>query len=212
MMMARVVGPLGAVPGEPVGHVKVMPEAAPRLTWIAEAVEEPTVDAKKYFRLTPADLLEHPIWVLAMDVATFSDTEEDDLDDDTGLVVPLPSDPGLVEQLFENCICYARARFVAANGRSFVGMMKCWGGEGVQGTHPTLVTDGGQVDFYWGIAKPSAEQIGAVYERLGASPGDLFPMTYQPDVPLPDGPSGGDLEGFYYRELRGEDDEVKFVR
>ena len=44
---------------------------------------------KKYFKLTPRDLHEHPIWVLSMDVATFSDNDDEDWDDDTGLVVPL---------------------------------------------------------------------------------------------------------------------------
>ncbi len=170
------------------------------------------MNGKKYFKLTPGDLREHPIWVLAMDVATFSDVQDEDWDDDTGLVVPLPSDPELVDQLFDNCICYARARFVAANGRSFVGLMKCWGGEEISGTHPTIVTDGGQVDFYWGIAKLSAEQVAIEYERLETSPDDLFPLTYQPDVSLPDGPPGGILEGFYYRVSRGSDEEIKFVR
>src|SRR5689334_6671410 len=137
---------------------------------------------KKYFQLTPGDLREHPIWVLSMDVATFSDAEEEDWEDDTGLVVPLPIDPALVERLFNNCICYARAHFVAANGQSFLGMMKCGGGDGVEGDHPTIVTDAGPIDFYFGIAKPSVGQIAAEYERLGISPEDLFPLTYRPDV------------------------------
>ena len=89
------------------------------------------MDGKKYFRLTPGDLLEHPVWVLAMDVATFGGAEEGDWDDDPGMVVPLPRDPTLARQLLENCSCYARARFVAANGRSFLGMMKCWSGDTV---------------------------------------------------------------------------------
>jgi len=171
----------------------------------------PTVNGKKYFKLTPEDLLEHPIWVLSMDVATFSGAEED-CDDDTGLIVPLPRDPDLAEQLLENCICYARARFVAANGRSFIGMMKCQAGEGIQWTHPTIVSDGGQVNFYFGIAIPSAVRIAAEYERLGISPEDLFPLTYKPDGSLPDGPLGGQLEGFYSLKLRGESGEPGYVR
>jgi hypothetical protein len=86
---------------------------------------------KKYFKLTQGDLLAHPIWVSSMDAATFSDAEDEEWDDDTGLVVPLPSDPALVKQLFDNCICYARTRFVAADGRLFLGMMKCWSGDEV---------------------------------------------------------------------------------
>lgn len=167
---------------------------------------------KKYFKLTLGDLLENPIWVLSMNVATFSDAGDEDWDDDTGLVVPLPSDSALVQRLFDNCICYARTRFVAANGRSFLGMMKCWGGDGVQGTDPTIVTDAGQICFYFGMVKPSMEQIAVAYERLGLSPGDLFPLTYRLDVSLPEGPPGGEILGFCYLDVRGHDEEIKFSR
>jgi hypothetical protein len=170
------------------------------------------MSGKKYYRLTPADLNEHPIWVLAMDLATFSEAKDEGWDDDTGLVVPLPSDRSLVERLFENCICYARVRFVAANERQFTGMLKCWAGEGIESSHPTILTDDGQVDFYFGIVKPTAEQVAFGHARLGISSAELFPLTYHPDVSLPDGPPGGELEGFYYMELRGNDQEVMCVR
>src|SRR5262249_42870731 len=114
-----------------------------------------------------------------MDVATFGDAEDEQYDDDTGLVVPLPGDPALVERLFDNCICYARARFVAADGRQYTGVMKCWGGEGVECEGPFIVTDEGRVDFYFGIARPSAERVAAEYARLGTSPKGLFPLTYR---------------------------------
>jgi hypothetical protein len=74
------------------------------------------------------------------------------------------------------------------------------------------VTDAGQIVFYFGIANPSAEQIAAAYERLGILPGDLFPLTYRPDVSLPEGPLGGELLGFYYMEGRGDDEKIGYSR
>jgi hypothetical protein len=159
------------------------------------------VGGKKYFGLTLSDLHEHPIWVRSMDVATFSDAEEDDCDDDTGSVVPLPGDPALVERLFDNCICYARARFVAADGRQYTGVMKCWAGEGVECEGPFIATDDGRVDFYFGIARPPEEHVAASYARLGTSSEGLFPLSYRPDVSLPNGPLGGELRGFHYADV-----------
>lgn len=154
-----------------------------------------------YYELTEQELGEHPIWVLAMDVVTYGGSD-DDYDDDSGLVVPLPSDEAVVEQLFANCICYVRTSFVAANGRRFVGLM-CADADGVESTQPAIVTDEGQVDFYLASVNsdvPDPAKIEADYARLGMTPDELFPLEFRPDVLVPgDGRSqGGVLNGFYY--------------
>ncbi len=64
----------------------------------------------------------------------------------------------------------------------------------------------------FGIAIPSAMQIAAGYERLGISPEDLFPVAYELDVSLPDGPPGGRLEGFSCMRSRSEPGELGYLR
>lgn len=174
------------------------------------------MEKKKYFELTAEDLRDHPIWVLAGDVNTFSEDDdeeqEDGRDDDTNMVVPLPADLALRQTLFDNCICYARANFVATNGRRFVGMMKCWAGEGVEGTQPAIVTDQGQVHFYLTIHKPTVDELARDYARLGISAELLFPLEYCPEAFEGVDCPGGVLHGFYYMDSRGKETEIKSVR
>lgn len=170
------------------------------------------MEKKKYFRLTAEDLQNHPIWVLAGDVNMFSDDSDEENDDDTNMVVPLPTDSELRQKLFENCICYVRTDFVAANGQRYLGLMKCWGGDGVEGTQPAIVTDQGQVDFYLTIHKPTADELARDYVRLGTSADLLFPLEYSPDAGEPIDCTGGVLEGFYYMDVRGKAEEIKSVR
>lgn len=170
------------------------------------------MEKKKYFQLTAKDLRDHPIWVLAGDVNIFREEEGDEDEDDTNMVVPLPTDPTLRQMLFENCICYARTNFVAANGQRFTGLMKCWAGEGVEGTQPAIATDEDQVDFYLTIHKPTAEELARNYARLGSSAESLFPLEYCPDAVEGLDCPGGVLHGFYYMDLRGKETEIKSVR
>lgn len=170
------------------------------------------MEGKKSFKLTRTDILEHPIWVRSMDAVTYGDSDGEDWDDEPGLYRPLPSDPQVVQQLFDNCICLARARFVAANGRSFLGMIKCWAGEEIENSHPTIILDDRQVDFYFGSIRPTEREIATAYEELEIAPGELFPLAYSVDVSLPDAPPDGVVEGFCYREPSGDDFERRYLR
>ena len=126
---------------------------------------------------------------------------DDECDDDTGLVVPLPPDPKLMDALFGTCICYVRTTFEAANGSRFPGMICSRDGEGVDAEQPILFTDAGQVDFYLGHAGqnvPNLTEIADNYRKIGLTPDRLFPLTYAPDVSVPDGSPGGVLHGFYH--------------
>lgn len=169
---------------------------------------------KKSFHLTPDDLRAHPIWVLAMDVITCREGEDEDdaWDDDTSLCVPLPDDPALAHRLLEDCIAYARAEFVAADGRRYVGLMKIGGGDEIQGTHPAIATADGQVAFYLTTHRPSPAELAQEYARLGTSAEALFPLAYRPDAPLPEPGPSGVIEGFAYLEPRGKEYELRYVR
>ncbi len=170
------------------------------------------MDGKKYFKLTQEDLLTHPVWVRSMDVATFGDSEDENWDDDTAMVVPLPKDAALVEQLFENCICWARARFQDASGRSFIGMLKCWAGDDIAGCSPTIVTDSGQVNFFFAGVQPNSGQIAESYRSLSVPPDSLFPIKYSVDIELPDGPPDGTLDGFYWLDHQTDGSKLMHVR
>jgi hypothetical protein len=150
-----------------------------------------------------------------MDAISYGGGDEGDWDDDTSLVVPLPTDSAVVEQLFQNCICYVRVSFVAANGRCFVGMMCSRDGDGVESTQPAIATDEGQIDFYLGAAGanvPNATRIAANYARLGLTPNELFPLEYRPDASIPGGSLGGVLHGFYFMGGQRGSLTVEYIR
>ncbi len=151
---------------------------------------------KKYFELTVQDLMQHTVWVRQMDVLTFGGTSDDEYDDAPNIVVPLPSDKAIVDELFDNCICWARTRFESSNGLQYLGTTKVWAGEGVECEDPTIVTNLGQVEFFFASVRPTAQQIAAAYQRLGAQPDTLFPLNYRLDVTLPDARLGRDVRRF----------------
>lgn len=157
------------------------------------------MNGRPYYELTEQELREHPLWFLAMDVISYGGSD-DEYDDDSGLVVPVPRDRAVVGQLYANCVGYVRTTFVAANGRRFVGLM-CADVDGVDSTQPAIVTDAGQVDFY--LASASSDEwlrarIAENYARLGMTPEELFPLEFEPDMSILGCSQGGVLDGFYY--------------
>jgi hypothetical protein len=170
------------------------------------------MNGKKYFELTLAELQDYPIWVLSMDVLSFYGDEADELDDDPALVVALPDDPAFIEHILEQCVYRARARFTAANGQQFLGLVKCQGRPGISGQGPSIALADCQVGFYSGVHRPTPEEIADNYARLCATADSLFPLAYRVDAPPPFEQLAGELQGFHYLETRGAEDIVSYVR
>lgn len=167
---------------------------------------------KKYFHLTPRDLQDHPIWFRSMDVITFQKTEEEDWDDEPGLFVPIPDDPDLAGMLFENCVYYARARIRAANGTAFLGMLKRGAGDDIVGLNPTIITDKRQYDFYYGAFEPQRESLTETYQGLGLTAKELFPLTYELDCPVKDELPKGTVEGFCWKVVDQDREELQWIQ
>jgi hypothetical protein len=74
--------------------------------------------------------------------------------------------------------------------------------EGVENDQPAIVTDHGQVAFYFGARMPGPEELTEAYTVLGVKPDQLFPLKYAPDISVQFGhSSGGVLEGFYFMDF-----------
>jgi hypothetical protein len=66
------------------------------------------------------------------------------------------------------------------------------------GLQPVIVLDKGQVMFWHGIMAPDSENISSMYEMLGKTEGEIFPLSYQTDVELKHGQVQGTITGFLY--------------
>jgi hypothetical protein len=95
-----------------------------------------------------------------------------------------------------------RARFRLADGTQMHGYLTpAAEGEADLGTlQPVIVTNAGQVLFWWGVIMPPASELSAFYRRLGRTADKIFPLQFSSDVPILGGPLHGELPGFLHLE------------
>ncbi len=106
-----------------------------------------------------------------------------------------------------------RATFVLADGSQLVGFVTPpFRGDSSLGTlQPSVVTDAGQVSFWYGAMGVSQEIVADSYAILDRSASDVFPLRFSSDPPLLGGPVTGQVTGFqYYRSV--SDNTVVEVR
>jgi len=148
---------------------------------------------KQVYDLTPDDLLLSPIWEFAHD-------EEADAGQDEATVRPVMESLSLDAQ---ETMCIAAARFYLADGTEMDGFVS----PGIQGDtyvghlQPTIVTNAGQVAFWFGIAQPMPEQIEDAYNVLGKGPERIFPMSFSLAFPTSH-PLTGTVPGFLYLDSK----------
>lgn len=152
---------------------------------------------KQVYELTLDDLQSTPVWEFALD-------EEGEKDQDEATVRPFdgsfPVDPG--DGMF-----VIRAKFRLADGTPLSGYLNppVHSASSVATIQPIIITPNGQVMFWYGIfaPKPDAKQVS--YSRLGKKAHEIFPVSYESDVPLVGGPVRGSLNGFgHFRGLKDE--------
>jgi len=150
---------------------------------------------KQVYELTPADLETHQIWEFALD--------EERLDgQDEATVRPWKGGPPLnpADGMF-----VVRASFELADGARLFGYLTppVQGVSGIGTIQPVIVAKQGQVQFWFGIRTPNAEEISRAYATLGRTANAVFPCRYASEVPLIGGPIAGVLKGFmHYRSIR----------
>ena len=152
---------------------------------------------KQVYDLTVADLAATPAWEFALD-------EEGEEGQDEATVRPVrgraPIDPAAGMYV-------VRARFRLADGTQLVGYLT----PPVQGDstwptiQPIIVTARGQVMFWFGALAPDRKALTAAYENLGKKASQVFPVSYESDVPLIGGPVRGELSGFgHFRSFKDQ--------
>ena len=174
--------------------------AAPR-TSNPDAVEPTTRIRKQVGELKPADLARFSIWEFALD-------EEGEPGQDEETVKPRP-DLEAVDPAAGRFI--VRAEFVAQDGTRFDGYVTAAEEDHVGYVQPTIVTDRGQVGFWYGAFAPTRGELERDYQILGKAAADLFPLRYRALVPS----YGPRLEGrvpafLHYASV--EDERIVSVR
>ena len=152
---------------------------------------------KQVYDLALADLATTPAWEFALD-------EEGEEDQDEATVRPVrgraPIDPAAGMYV-------VRARFRLGDGTPLVGYLTppVQGESTLPTIQPIIVTPRGQVMFWFGALAPERKTLATAYERLGRKAGEVFPVSYESDVPLVGGPVRGELSGFgYFRSFKDQ--------
>lgn len=152
---------------------------------------------KQVYELNQSDLDRFPVWEFALD-------EEGEENQDEATVRPWesagPLDPA--DGMF-----VIRAKFILANDTEYFGYITppVHGDLSISTIQPVIVTDHGQVMFWFGIIPPTSDMIHEAYALLGLKAEDVFPCRYASDVTVKDGPVAGTLNGFmYYPSVRDQ--------
>jgi hypothetical protein len=143
--------------------------------------------------LTPEDLERFAVWEYALD-------EEGEEGQDETTVRPVPMQGSLDP---DDGPFIARAILNLADGTRLTGYLNTpfEGDSDLSTLQPVVVVPEGQVGFWWGMIEPSAADIAESYQRLGkTSPSQVFPLRFESDVPMADGPVTGEIHGFVILE------------
>lgn len=144
---------------------------------------------RQVYELSPDDLERYAVWEFALE-------EEGNEGQDEATVRPYPVN-GLIDPA--DGMFVVRARLTLADGTAFIGYVTppVQGETGLGTFQPAVVVPGGQVSFWCGIVAPSMEHISSCYVLMGkASASQVFPLTFESDVPLTCGPVVGSVPGF----------------
>jgi zinc-ribbon domain len=151
---------------------------------------------KQVTDLVPADLERFPIWEFALD-------EEGEPGQDETSVRPRPdlerADPS--DGLF-----IVKAEFVAADGTRFYGFVSPHYDPHVAYTQPTIVTNAGHVNFWFGFSPPRTDLLDAAYRTLEKDRSALFPVRYRAVLEHGGAALVGELPAFLH--YRSSDDRT----
>lgn len=146
---------------------------------------------KQVYHLTLDDLSRHPAWEYALD-------EEGEEGQDEATVRPYqstpPIDPG-------DGLMAVRARFTLADGAKMEGYLQPQPPQQESSLgyiQPIIITDQGQVRFWYGMSVLGPDEISESYRLLGKSPSQVFPLNFEAAVAIMGGLVKGTLQGFYY--------------
>ena len=153
-----------------------------------DSIPQVMTTRKQVYELTLEDLQEYPVWEYALD-------EEDKVGQDEATVRSIipsgPLDPS-------SAMFIIRTRFTLADGTLHFGYLTTGGDQRDLGTmQPHVVTERGQVGFWMGAI---LDDVAPLYSRLGKSPEQTFPVTFESEVPFVGGPAKGLIPAFLHLE------------
>ncbi len=147
---------------------------------------------KQVYELTLGDLSEFPVWEFRLD-------EDGAPGQDESTVRPFRTSGPLdsADRMF-----VVRAVFTLADGSKMQGYFTppVRGNDSIGTLQPIIVTTRGQVRFWCGTAAPDSKRLAQNYEFLGKDAKRVFPLRFESEVALVDGPAGGSVPGFLVLE------------
>ena len=143
---------------------------------------------KQVDQLTAADFGESPVWEFASDEEGHAGQDECTVRPSSQRE-PVNASAGMF---------VVAATFTLADGSSAVGYVSppYDSDDDLGAIQPVIVTDGGQIMFWWGILEPTHDWIDSAYRLLGRTASDVFPIRFLSDLDSTDGPISGVIPGF----------------
>jgi hypothetical protein len=147
---------------------------------------------KQVYELTLADLSRFPVWEFRLDKDGAEGQDEATVRPYT---VSGPLDPA-------NRMFVVRAVFILADSSKMNGYFTppVRGQEGIGTMQPIVVAERGQVRLWCGTSAPDAKRLARSYELLGKDANHVFPLRFESEVELANGPARGSVPGFLVLE------------
>lgn len=147
---------------------------------------------RQVYDLTQDDLILSPVWVFTHGEEDLS--EEDLAEQDEATVRPV-AEPAALDSL--EVMFVTAARFSLADGTTMAGYISPGAPEdtGLGRLQPTIITEQGQVSFWFGILCPTPKDIAGAYKLLGKRPEQVFPISFSLAVQTKS-PLSGTIPGF----------------
>lgn len=159
----------------------------PRQARHTEPVVDPGAVRKQLPDLRASDLERFPVWEQALDEEGFPGQDEETVKPRPDLVEVNPSEGSFI----------VRAEFIARDGSRFDGY--AWPQlDSAFSVQPTLVTENGQVNLWYGSFVPEAQRLDKEYALLGKTRNELFPIRFRSVVPVRGVRLEGEVPGFMY--------------
>ncbi|HEY5914014.1 MAG TPA: ankyrin repeat domain-containing protein [Verrucomicrobiae bacterium] len=144
---------------------------------------------KGYTKLTKEDFADFPVWELQGSLTTAEPYKDK---------IPFKADRFRA--------FFVRTAFTLADKTKMTGWtMICVPPYELHSLSPTILTGDGPVDLTKLAKQPKRKDIERACSRIGRTVAEIFPLEFQTDVPVPDGPARGRMTGFLHR-FQYEDD------
>ncbi|HLL60286.1 MAG TPA: hypothetical protein VK338_01085, partial [Candidatus Nitrosocosmicus sp.] len=123
---------------------------------------------KQSHELTRKDLEKYPIWEFPYYKNAVGMYE--------ATVIPRPDlkSPNDPDSLF-----IVKTEFIANNGKKYIGYITPHKEKYIGYIAPTIVTDSQQVMLWYGVMKPSKDELNDAYKVLNTNKNDLFPLKFK---------------------------------